>query len=436
MARRRYQAGTIIKVGDKIEKFRLRYVEYQIDTNGHEVRIRKSANLGLVSEIGTERAARRAAQPLLAEINANAGRPKHLITFAAVCKKWTEMVLGSHKQSSQNAAKSQMFWLEKAFGAVPIADINREMIQRWISQQTFSPKYVRNMISTFRVIWEAGQDWQYIPEDRRSPFDRIKLPKRGLVNKPTLTPEQIREVIRKADEPYRSIYWIVAETGMRGGEVCGLFIEDVDLENCLVHVRRSAFEGKLQTPKTGNAVRSFPVSFNLMNHIRLYVHNRERKGLLFRTVSGRPYRNGEIVARNLKPILRAMGADTDGLGLHGFRRASASAMDSLQTPMKVRQERLGHGSLAITMNYTSSNSSDHQIVAAELGKMFDPTSSADSSGAKAPAECRVEGSSNPTPVSAIGGASKGCGVHPLSADSPVQKPDNPEPEWVLAQGAD
>src|SRR6185312_15016602 len=121
--------------------------------------------------------------------------------------------------------------------------------------------------------------------------------------------------------------------------------------------------GKTANADTAPAIAGLRVRFP---------YSGEAASLLFCTESGHPFRNGDVVSDKLKPILRAMGADTDGLGLHGFRRASASAMDSLQTPMKVRQERLGHGSLAITMNYTSSNSSDHLTVASELGKMFDP----------------------------------------------------------------
>ena len=35
--------------------------------------------------------------------------------------------------------------------------------------------------------------------------------------------------------PLKSSYWLAAETGMRVGELCGLRIEDIDLERCLVN---------------------------------------------------------------------------------------------------------------------------------------------------------------------------------------------------------
>ena len=41
---------------------------------------------------------------------------------------------------------------------------------------------------------------------------------------------EIRVVLSAAPEPYRSFYGLLAETGLRVGELCGLTMEDVDLE--------------------------------------------------------------------------------------------------------------------------------------------------------------------------------------------------------------
>jgi len=55
-----------------------------------------------------------------------------------------------------------------------------------------------------------------------------------------------------ADEPYKTLFWIVAETGIRGAEVCGLTVDCLNLVDRTMEVRRSAWRGKLQTPKTQN----------------------------------------------------------------------------------------------------------------------------------------------------------------------------------------
>ena len=58
-----------------------------------------------------------------------------------------------------------------------------------------------------------------------------------------------------------------------------------------------------------------------------------------------------------------------GNGFHAFRHAKATMMDRLGTPLKVRQERLGHNDPQITQKiYTHVASEDSRKVAAQLGE--------------------------------------------------------------------
>ena len=58
-----------------------------------------------------------------------------------------------------------------------------------------------------------------------------------------------------------------------------------------------------------------------------------------------------------------------GLGgaMHAFRHGNATALDGLNAPMKVRQERLGHVDLRTTTGYTHLVSADDRAVSAKLG---------------------------------------------------------------------
>ena len=147
------------------------------------------------------------------------------------------------------------------------------------------------------------------------------------------------KIIEAAREPFRTMFWFVAETGMRGGEVCGLQIDDI-LDRS-VAVRRSAWRGKLQTTKTPKAVRRVEISAVLAEHLAQHIGNR-KSGLVFQTREGTPYDNYNVVSWELKPLLKKLGIDRKGAGLHAFRHSNASALDSLGVPLSVRQDRLGH----------------------------------------------------------------------------------------------
>ena len=60
-----------------------------------------------------------------------------------------------------------------------------------------------------------------------------------------------RAIIREASEPYRTVYGLAAETGLRAGELCGLTLDDLDFERRLLFVRQSAWRGRVGDPKRG-----------------------------------------------------------------------------------------------------------------------------------------------------------------------------------------
>lgn len=78
-----------------------------------------------------------------------------------------------------------------------------------------------------------------------------------------------------------------------------------------------------------------------------------------------------LLADKLHPLLDKLGIPR--MGFHAFRHASASVLDRMNAPMKVRQQRLGHSNASITLGiYTHSNDDDSRQVAAQFDDIFAP----------------------------------------------------------------
>jgi hypothetical protein len=91
--------------------------------------------------------------------------------------------------------------------------------------------------------------------------------------------------------------------------------------------------------------------------------------LVFATSLGTPWDAGLVVRRKLRPLLRSLGIQE--AGLHAFRHANASLMDRLGTPLKVRQQRIGHADVRLTLQvYSQAVGEDHVRVAEQLGEML------------------------------------------------------------------
>jgi integrase len=56
--------------------------------------------------------------------------------------------------------------------------------------------------------------------------------------------QQIQRIIAAAKEPYRTFYGLAAETGLRPGELCGLTVDDLNLEQGILQVRQSSWRGQ------------------------------------------------------------------------------------------------------------------------------------------------------------------------------------------------
>ena len=66
---------------------------------------------------------------------------------------------------------------------------------------------------------------------------------------------EIQQILANAEERQRTWYGLAAETGLRAGELCGLTVDDLDLERRLLQVQRSAWRGKIGDPKTNDSIR-------------------------------------------------------------------------------------------------------------------------------------------------------------------------------------
>jgi len=95
------------------------------------------------------------------------------------------------------------------------------------------------------------------------------------------------------------------------------------------------------------------------------------KGLLFATRNGTPWDANLLVKRKLYPLLDSLGIERGGL--HAFRHTNSTLMDHLGAPFKVRQQRLGHSDVALTLDaYTHVVSADDVRLAEQLDRILHP----------------------------------------------------------------
>lgn len=317
----------------------------------------------------TRRLAERALELRLvrAGVNALDYQPRPTATFAEFAAKWQKDVLSQLKPSTQSADSSRIKkHLIPELGEMPMKHINAQRIQAFVAMKAkiIGPKSVKNLVALLRMMWNQAKAWEYVQHDA---FVGLILPEGEPLNERCLSLEEMRAIIVAADEPYKTYYWVLAETGMRAGEIGALTVGSILLDQSIIRISQSVWHGKIQTVKSKKGNRICEISEHLVSHLRKYIFDLKPNplGLLFCTSNGTPWDADTLRRRRFHPLLKKLNIVP--CGFHAFRHANATIMDQKQVPIATRQNRLGQSDPRTTMSYTHAVSQDGRRFAEELG---------------------------------------------------------------------
>jgi integrase len=370
VARRRYQRGSAYKNKPGTVWLGM-YSEYVLDSHGVEKRARRQVVLGPVRKTDgtqmTKREAQRLLQPYVDRVNLSLSEPARehkSATFEAFAQIWERDYLCLSKPSTQATVRGQIKRLKVAFGQTDIRQIGTGDLQRIVAAmdaEDYEPKTIRNLWATARLVWDAALAQGYV--DRVLP--KPKLPRVSRKVPRHFRLEDVAKIVAHSRGELRAFYWLVAETGLRAGELTGLRMADVAVDR--ITVSQSVWHGRVLTPKTENAVRTIAVSAPLGALLWEQVVHQKGRGhdFLFSTSTGCPWDASLFRKRKLKPLLRTV--EIREAGLHAFRHFNASLLSSLRVPLKVIQEWLGHASAgSLTLDIYTHSEWKENVEAAQL----------------------------------------------------------------------
>jgi integrase len=366
MARKRYQKGQLWLEGE------IWFGRWREDVliDGARKRVRVQKEIGTRREYPTKRLAQRELDRQIEHVNDLSYRPRPTARFADFARKWEKDVLSQYGESTAINYRTHIRkHLVPFMGEYAMKDVNPELVQHFVSCSAVSPKTTRNICITLQSMWATAKAWRYVAHNV---MEGVVLPDSKRRQRFFASQQQIQLIIAAAKEPYRTFYGLAAETGLRPGELCGLTVDDLDLERGLLQVQRSAWRGKLGDPKTDDSIRVVELSPQACEHLRTFLtswRSNERR-LLFATRNGTPWDQNLLLKRKFKPLLKVLGIQLPrGDGFYILRHGNATLMSSFGAPQKLRQERLGHadGSPVTESVYTHVISEDGKRVAAQLG---------------------------------------------------------------------
>lgn len=250
-------------------------------------------------------------------------------------------------------------------GTLRLRDVGRDDVQSLVSDVIASGRsvqtacHIRNVVS---AIFRMAEDLEW---SQGNPARRIRLPEMTRKYRGALTWSQVQQIAGMLEELYGAMVLILAATGMRIGELCGLRWKWVNLADhpvvvdaetipeYTIAVREQFTAGEWQTLKKKKSYREIPMTATAW--VELATRHEKAAdpapaALVFANRAGKPLDAHNLANRHFKPVAVKMGLPW--ASLHCLRHTRATMADRAEITMKERMDLLGHADPKTTMRYT------------------------------------------------------------------------------------
>jgi len=225
-------------------------------------------------------------------------------------------------------------------------------------QTGLSQKTIKDMLIVLRMILKFGAKKQYCTY---LPFDVIFPTERERQDLTVLSVTNQRKIINYVREnfTFRNLgIFICLSTGIRIGEVCALTWNDIDVDNGIIHIRKTIqriylnengvkkTELLIDTPKTATSMKDIPMIKELYEVLKPLkkVVNSDYFVLTndIKPTEPRTYRN------YYKSLLKTL--NIPAIKFHGLRHSFATRCIESKCDYKTVSVILGHSNISTTLN--------------------------------------------------------------------------------------
>ncbi|HEN4574768.1 TPA: site-specific integrase [Streptococcus agalactiae] len=288
--------------------------------------------------------------------------------YQELAELWLENYQLTVKPQTFIATKRMLYnHLIPIFGTMKVDKLTVSYIQRFINDLSNQLVLYGVVHSINRRVLQYGVSLQLLPFNPARDVMLPKVPKKENKAIKFIAPEDLKALMaymeKLANKKFSYffdyvLYSVLLATGCRFGEVVALEWSDIDLENGTISITKnySRLLKLIGTPKSKAGVRVISIDKKTINLLRLY-KNRQRQlfietgtrvsAVVFSTPL-KEYQNMATRQESLDRRITEVGIPR--FTFHAFRHTHASLLLNAGISYKELQYRLGHATLAMTMD--------------------------------------------------------------------------------------
>lgn len=249
-------------------------------------------------------------------------------------------------------------------------------LESW--QNRLLMKYKTSSVQKYRSIFYGMMTKAYQNElIAKNPFDTVTAPKlrkrqfssaeNEAIN--PFTQKEIDALVSNEDDTYMpNFIKLMANSGMRPGELISLTWKDIDFENRSINVNKTTVNGKVGLPKTKSSIRVIDMLQGAHEALQAQYLLSGQTEYVFTNSSNKCFYSHDIINLNLKKRLIALGLEVRSL--YQLRHSFASRMIKNGIDITWVSSTLGHKDSFITLQvYTKFIKEDDQTRINNLDKI-------------------------------------------------------------------
>lgn len=188
------------------------------------------------------------------------------ITFNEYAVRWINA--STLQPSTERSYRNHIKKLSLVFGDMVITQIVPIMIKEYKKTiEHYSPKYQKNILTTFSIIMESAKNDRLIDEN---PLKFVSKPKVTLMKAYPFFIKDVKKIIQYMEQtsPHMTAFFAIGFfMGLRTGEIMGLKWSDVDFSNNILRVQRTITDGKIKEGTKTTPYRDIPIPLLAMKYI-------------------------------------------------------------------------------------------------------------------------------------------------------------------------
>jgi integrase len=279
------------------------------------------------------------------------------ITLAYFLRLWlADVVTPTKREWTRRQYESiiENHLIPSKLGSMQLSDMRKVQIQHLlVAQSKATPRIQQLCLIVLRRALAQAVEWNLLESN---PAIGISPPRIAKDAPHVLSPEKARALLDalRGDRLF-ALFYLALDTGMRQGELLALRWDDIDLEAGAIHVTRTinTATGKTGPPKTKASRRRIDLDAAVIPLLVAHGERMRNEGysgaLVFPSTNGQPLSPSNVRIRSFLPA-QAKAKIEPPIRFHDLRHTAATLMLGAGINPKIASERLGHATIAITMD--------------------------------------------------------------------------------------